>query len=168
MIGSPGHSQIAVSFSIIVPRIGFLGNPEALPQVFDGRPSMPKPCRAEKYVALAVIETHSGPLRRAGSGGGRQCLGRSNRDGALLLLQSAQLQRRGWSLCPPDCRPRRQSLWHDGEWRCRSRKRLVFKVTGTGFGVIPFSAFSGQIAFGLSPNTDSFELNASDLNASFT
>jgi hypothetical protein len=41
-------------------------------------------------------------------------------------------------------------------------KGVVFKLTGTGFGV-PFSAFSGklQIAFGPSPNTDSFDLNAS-------
>jgi hypothetical protein len=36
--------QIAASSGIIVPRIGILGNPEALPQVFDGRPSIPKPC----------------------------------------------------------------------------------------------------------------------------
>jgi hypothetical protein len=43
--------------SIIVPRIGFPGNPEPLPQVFDGRPSMPMPCRAAKYVAFAVIAT---------------------------------------------------------------------------------------------------------------
>jgi hypothetical protein len=35
-----------------VPRIGFLGNPEALPQVFDGRPSIPKPCRAAKYGSI--------------------------------------------------------------------------------------------------------------------
>jgi hypothetical protein len=40
---------------------------------------------------------------------------------------------------------------------------VVFKLTGTRFGVIPFSAFSGklQIAFGSSPNTDSFDLIAS-------
>jgi hypothetical protein len=43
--------------SIIVPRIGFPGNPEPLPQVFDGRPSMPMPCRAAKYVAFAVNAT---------------------------------------------------------------------------------------------------------------
>jgi hypothetical protein len=37
-VSDPWHSpripQIAASFSIIVPRIGFPGNPEALPQVF--------------------------------------------------------------------------------------------------------------------------------------
>jgi hypothetical protein len=57
MIGSLGIPQIAASFRIIVPRIGYPGNPEALPQVFDGRPSMPKSCRAAKYVAFAVIAT---------------------------------------------------------------------------------------------------------------
>jgi hypothetical protein len=45
-------AQIAASLSIIVPRIGFPGNPEPLPQVFDGRPSMPKPCRAVKYGSI--------------------------------------------------------------------------------------------------------------------
>jgi multidrug resistance protein MdtO len=35
---------------------------------------------------------------------------------------------------------------------------VVFKLTGTGFGVIPVSAFSGklQIAFGPSPNTSAW------------
>jgi hypothetical protein len=33
-IGSAPIPQIAASFSIVVPRIGFPGNPEALPQVF--------------------------------------------------------------------------------------------------------------------------------------
>jgi hypothetical protein len=58
MIGSPGIPQIAASFSTIVPRTGFPGNHEALPQ-FEGPPSMPKPCRAAKYVAFAVIATHT-------------------------------------------------------------------------------------------------------------
>jgi hypothetical protein len=53
----PRHSQIAASFGIIVPRIGFPGNLEPLPQVFDGCPSMPRPCRATKYVAFAVVDT---------------------------------------------------------------------------------------------------------------
>jgi hypothetical protein len=34
MTGSPGIPQIAASFSIIVPRIGFPGNREPLPQIF--------------------------------------------------------------------------------------------------------------------------------------
>ena len=53
----PGIPQIAASFSTIVPRTGFPGNREPLPQVFDGRPSMPKSCRAPRHVAFAVIAT---------------------------------------------------------------------------------------------------------------
>jgi hypothetical protein len=34
----PRIPQIAASFSIIVPRIGFPGNREPLPQIYDGRP----------------------------------------------------------------------------------------------------------------------------------
>ena len=52
MTGSPGILQIAASFSIIVPRIGFPGNREPLPQIYDGRPRMPKPCRAAKYGSI--------------------------------------------------------------------------------------------------------------------
>jgi hypothetical protein len=57
MISSSGIPQIAASFSIIVSRIGFPGNPEPLPQVVESRPSMPKSCRAAKYVAFAVVDT---------------------------------------------------------------------------------------------------------------
>ena len=45
-----------------------------------------------------------------------------------------------------------------------SGRGVVFKLAGTGFvTAVPFSAFSGKlsIAFGPSPNTDSFNLDAS-------
>jgi hypothetical protein len=49
MIGLYGIPQIAANFSIIVPRIGFPGNPETLPQVFDERA---KALRAAKYGSI--------------------------------------------------------------------------------------------------------------------
>src|ERR1700731_4959933 len=59
-----------------------------------------------------------GPLRRAGSGGGGQRLGRANRDGAALLYG----QRRVYSRGRPDCRQQRGSLWLDILWRVRMRR----------------------------------------------
>jgi hypothetical protein len=55
MIGSPRHPQIAASFSIIVPRIGFPGNLEPLPQIYDGRPSIPKPCEQRNMDRIAAL-----------------------------------------------------------------------------------------------------------------
>ena len=65
-----------------------------------------------------------GALRRsyAGADAGAR-LGRyRNRDGALLLLQSAWLQRRRVSPRRPDCRQQWQPLWHD-IWRRRGGNR---------------------------------------------
>ena len=59
---------------------------------------------------------------------GVQALAGRDRDGAALLYR----QRRGFSPSRPDCRPRRQSLWHDTDGGA-SNVGVVFKLSGTGF-----------------------------------